>query len=296
MMKARRVPDATDPKEAILPKCLAYMPLDTFPEAISDEAILKVIRFAAALECSLHVSTFSVSIPRSASPVGGFLLNVPGMVRSTEDKSKAECSRLKDLAGGEAEAMGLQARCTIHQVVLGSAPRIAASEARYFDVSLFPFPHENVAAQDLAQSLVFGSGRPTVLVPPTADLAKLDHIAIAWDGSRVAARALGDALPLLAAGGHMTVLTVEDEKPLAEQGLASALAATLERRGISAKAVGITLGGRTIAEALQQTAVSHGARLLAMGGFGHSRIRDFVLGGATKGVFKQLRLPVLLSH
>jgi nucleotide-binding universal stress UspA family protein len=279
-----------------LPKRLAYIPLDTFPEAISDEAILKAIRFAAAMECSLNVSTFSVSIPKSASPVGGFLLNVPGMVRSTVDKSKAECSRLQELARGEAEAMSLQARCTVREAVLGSAPGIAAREARYFDLSIFPFPDKNVAAHDLAQSLVFESGRPTVLVPPTAGLAKLDHIAIAWDGSRVAARALGDALPLLAAGGHMTVLTVEDEKPLAEQGLASALASTLERRGISATAVGITLGGRTIAEALQQTALSQNARLLAMGGFGHSRIRDFVLGGATKGVFNQLKLPVLLSH
>lgn len=279
-----------------MPNRLAYMPLDTYPEALSDEAILQAIRFAAALDCHLHVSTFSVSIPKSASPVGGFLLNVPGMVRSTEDKSKSECGRLKELAGREAEVLRLQARCTVREVVLGSAPATAASEARYFDLSIFPFPDQDVAAQDLAQSLVFGSGRPTVLVPPSAGLAKLEHIAVAWDGSRVAARALGDALPLLAEGGHISVLTVEDEKPLSEQGLANALASTLERRGISAKAVDITLGGMSIAEALQQTALSRGARLLAMGGFGHSRIRDFVLGGATKGVFKQLRLPVLLSH
>jgi len=56
------------------------------------------------------------------------------------------------------------------------------------------------------------------------------------------------------------------------------------------------LGGRTIAEALRDTTQSNGAQLLAMGGFGHSRIRGFVLGGATKGILNQLRLPILLWH
>ena len=74
------------------------------------------------------------------------------------------------------------------------------------------------------------------------------------------------------------------------------LATALERRGIRAEPVDIEVGERSIAEALQDAAVARGARLLAMGGFGHSRIRDFVLGGATSGVLERLRLPTLLSH
>jgi nucleotide-binding universal stress UspA family protein len=107
---------------------------------------------------------------------------------------------------------------------------------------------------------------------------------------------LCDALPLLAAGGRVSVVTVQDEKSLSGSGIAHALAAALERRGYAAKAVNIALDGRTIATALQDTALSEGAQLLAMGGFGHSRLRDFILGGATKGVLSDLRLAVLLSH
>ena len=77
---------------------------------------------------------------------------------------------------------------------------------------------------------------------------------------------------------------------------AGALASSLEKRGFSATPLEITLGERTIAEALQETVASEGAQVLAMGGFGHSRIRDFILGGATKGVLTQLGLPTLLSH
>ena len=160
----------------------------------------------------------------------------------------------------------------------------------------FPGPTRVLGAQDMAQAIVFGSGRPTILVPPSARPASLNHIAVAWDGSRVAARALGDALQLLAKGDRVSVLTVQDEKSLSRSDLADALASSLEKRGLSATPLGITLGQKTIAETLQDTALSEGAQLLAMGGFGHSRIRDFILGGATKGVLTQLQLPTLLSH
>ena len=65
---------------------------------------------------------------------------------------------------------------------------------------------------------------------------------------------------------------------------------------MSATPIEVTLGQKTVAEALQDAALSAQAQLLAMGGFGHSRIRDFVLGGATNGILAQLKLPALLSH
>jgi len=67
-------------------------------------------------------------------------------------------------------------------------------------------------------------------------------------------------------------------------------------RGYAAKAQNLKLGRKTIAEVLQDVAISEGAQLLAMGGFGHSRLRDFVLGGATKGLLADLRIATLLAH
>ena len=179
---------------------------------------------------------------------------------------------------------------------MGTETDRAAIEARYFDLVLVPWSEESLGAQNMAQAIVFGSGRPTILVPPAACPGTLDHIAVAWDASRVAARALGDALPLLAKGGRVSVLTVQGDKALTGSNLANALASSLEKRGVSAKPIEVTLGQKTIAEALQDTALSEHAQLLAMGGFGHSRIRDFILGGATNGVLAQLKLPTLISH
>ncbi len=279
----------------IMPKRIAYMPLNTYPEAAPDAAVLATIAFASSLGCALHVSTLAVDVPKTASPIGGLLINVEAMAQAAEDRSKAECIRLQTLITGAA-GPDLDLSVANHRVVLGAALDAAATEARLFDLALLPWSAETATAQDMAQAVVFGAGVPTILVPETIEAGSIDHIAIAWDGSRVAARALCDALPLLSEGGRVSVVTVGGEKKLGGGGLAQTLAASLERRGYTASAVDIALGGRPIAEALQDAALSEGAQLMAMGGFGHSRLRDFILGGATMGVFSDLRLAVLLSH
>lgn len=278
-----------------MPDRIAYIPLNTHPEAASDDAILGAISCAGALGCRVHVSTFSVDIPPVASPLGGYLINVEGMARVVEDRSRAECKRLQALVE-ETGSLGLGVSVTSHEVIMGGAPSSAATEARYFDLSLVPWSAETVATQDMVQSLVFGSGLPVILVPSTTAKGTVDHIAIAWDESRVAARALGDALRILPSGGKVSVLTVQDEKELNGPGLAQTLASSLNLRGYESRAVDLTQDGRSIATALQDAALAEGAQLLAMGGFGHSRLRDFILGGATKGVLADLRLPVLFAH
>ncbi len=278
-----------------MPQLLAYLPLSPYPEAAPDPAILATLGLGAALGCAVQVTTLALDVPSTASPVGGFLINVEGMARAAEARSAAECQRLEALVRASA---GPEGRLTVstRRAVMGAAPEAAAAEARLFDLALVPWAPDMLAAQDMAQALVFGAGVPVVLVPAGAAAAPIDHLAIAWDGSRVAARALRDALPLLPAGGRVTVVTVQGEKAPVAPGMAQALASALERRGLAAQVAETALEGRPIAVALQEAARGAGAGLLAMGGFGHSRLRDFILGGATKGVLADLRMPVLLSH
>lgn len=272
-----------------------YMPLATYPEAVDDQAVLAAAGFAVSLGGTLEVTTFSVDIPRVSSPMAGLFIDVPGLVQAAEDKSRSECNRLHDLIRGTGASPAVN--CSIRKVLLSGLLNAAAADARYYDMAVLPWSRDTASAQHLIEAVVFGSGRPAILVPGSVGPApRLDHVAVAWDGSRVAARALGDVLPLLEEGGRVSVLTVRDEKPLAGAALASLLASSLGKRGVKADPIEITLGEKTIAQALQERALAEGARLLAMGGFGHSRIRDFVLGGATTGVFADPRLPVLLSH
>jgi hypothetical protein len=149
-----------------MPNRIAYLPLNTYPDAVPDPAILAAVGFAASLGCGLHVSTFAVNVPPTVSPIGGFLINVEGMARAAEDRSKAECARLQDLVKAAAgPERGLSTGN--HTVVLGAAFDAATTEARTFDLALLPWSAETLSAQDMAQSLVFGAGVPVILVPPS---------------------------------------------------------------------------------------------------------------------------------
>jgi nucleotide-binding universal stress UspA family protein len=173
---------------------------------------------------------------------------------------------------------------------------LAANRARYFDFVLIGWEAANESTHTLAEDVIFGSGRPVILLPELVQPTAFDHVAIAWDGSRVAARAVADAAPLLRKASRITVLTVTDEKALPEDDPGARLASGLRERGLPAEAHALLSGGGDIAVTLQENAVQRSAGLLVMGGYGHTRVRDFVLGGATDGILRDLRLPILISH
>lgn len=277
-----------------MPDRIAYLPLDSYPEAAADGAIRAAVAFAKALDCRLQATAFAVKIPPIVSPLGGFLINVDAMARAAETTSLDTCERLRALVSDSA---GHGAAFEIREVDLGGSADAATLEARRFDLVVAPWSADSVATRDLAQALAFGAGHPVILVPAEAAAARpLDSVAIAWDESRSAARALADVLPFLTRDTRIAVLTVGDEKALKSGNLAETLAESLQQRGFTARAVAVSLQGRPIAAALQEAALAEGAGLLAMGAFGHSPLREFVLGGATLGVLSELQLPVLMSH
>ena len=272
-----------------------YLPLTTYPEPASNESIIAALRLTEALHASLHVTTFAVNIPQLNSPLGDFLIDVPALVRAAEERSMAECRRICSLVKDSLDQK-IKLQAGIQEISLGGANDAAAVAARYHDLTVLPWAPGSLTLQEMAEAIIFGSGRPAILVPPSFRSSAVQHVAVAWDASRVAARALWDALPFVPASGQVSVLTVSDEKPLAGPDLAARLARVLEDHSVRTQSLELTLSGRPIAAALQAAASELGADMLVMGGFGHSRLRDFVLGGATKGVLTELKVPVMLSH
>lgn len=149
----------------------------------------------------------------------------------------------------------------------------------------------------VSEAILFDGGRPILLIPRrhVAGYAAT-HLAVAWDNSRNAARALGDALALLPAVETLTFLVIGDEKTVATSIEPDVLTATMASRGIKASLHHAKKGARGIGAALQDEARSVGADMLVMGAYGHSRLRQFVLGGATQEVLGSLQMPVLMSH
>ena len=180
--------------------------------------------------------------------------------------------------------------------------RIAAVHARYSDLVVMARPREERASDirlDMIEGVLFHAGRPAMVAPPDWTERPLGKtIAIAWDASREATRALAEARPFLAHCDSATVLTV-DAKPKAfghgeQPGLN--IAAHLTRRGVTVTVKNLESGDRPIARTLMEEADAIGADLMVMGAYAHSRLREMVFGGATRDLLETAKIPLLMAH
>lgn len=276
-------------------KIEAFVPFVTYLNPNSDAIAANAVAMAGHLGATIHALAINADIPPVSNALSRFLLDVPEMIREAEKLSRERGDHLLALTTERAQAAGLSASTNAVAVKPTLLAETAAAHARYYDIGLLGWEADNPTSRLTAETVIFGAGRPTVLLPELSAVGALDHVAVAWDGSRVAARAAADAFPLLARATRVSVLSVVDDKP-ASRDAAERFAGGLVRRGVEAVAVPLRGQGAPIAGTLQQAALERGAGLLVMGGYGHSRLRDFVLGGATKGVLDNLLMPVLLSH
>lgn len=146
--------------------------------------------------------------------------------------------------------------------------------------------------------LAIECGRPVLVIPAGGHFGPMPKsIVVAWNNRREAARALADALPLLARAESVAVVTVEEGEAAREGKLPDTeIGAALGRHGIKAELSSIGRGSGSVGEAIRTFAAVNGADLLVMGAYGQSRFREFAFGGATRHMLRDMSLPVLFSH
>ncbi len=156
-----------------------------------------------------------------------------------------------------------------------------------------PAPGREGVDSTVLEAAMFETGRALLMVPPDVPEPFGDNVAVAWDGSREAARAVAAALPILRRAGRVEIMTAQtgsvDAKP-------SELGRYLARHGIESQTWAFTPGRDPIGKELMIQCAEAGADLLVMGAYGHSRFREMVLGGATRGIIANAALPVLMAH
>jgi nucleotide-binding universal stress UspA family protein len=149
----------------------------------------------------------------------------------------------------------------------------------------------------LAEAVLFGSGRPMLMVPYiTRAPIKSDRVLICWDGGVPAARAVHDAMPFLCKAKAIDVVTVNEDEATTSEVSSTALIAHLARRDLPVKPYRLTADTPNIHNAILSLAADNNTDLIVMGGYGHSRLREFILGGTTRGMFESLTVPALISH
>ena len=186
------------------------------------------------------------------------------------------------------------------RVAWGGPADVLRRQARYADLVIVgqKNPDSPDAAGDVPDGVLLGTGRPTLIVPyvgPAKTFAK--NVLIAWDDGAPATRALHDALPLLKNADQVIVAAVNAEDTGDHGQIPCAdICRHLARHGIKAEAVALYAKDIDVADVLLSRAFDRGCDLLVMGGYGHSRFREFVLGGVTDQMLKSMTIPVLMSH
>ncbi len=179
------------------------------------------------------------------------------------------------------------------------AEQTVGTLARLYDLTVVQQPDPLYSSYDnyIPQGVLFNSGGPMLMVP-YIHKGPLDtrHVGIAWDGGRLAARAVRDALPFLTAAQAVTVISVNEEHRDVDERSSNELVSHLARRGIKARVERLTANRGNEHRTILSIAADTNIGLLVMGGFGHSRLQERILGGVTRGMFDSMTVPVLMSH
>lgn len=193
----------------------------------------------------------------------------------------------------------------VSEALLVAAPQIAALHARYCDLAVMTAPTEGVHDAPIIQAffsaLLLEAGRPVLVVPPSfVSRRPAKHVVVAWQPTREATRALHDAMPLLHLAESVDVLEIDPVSVADGDGPqpGADIATHLARHGLKVRVVVRQRRDESVALALMRHAQESGAELLVAGGYGHSRFREWVLGGVTRELLLAggSSMPILFSH
>ena len=210
-----------------------------------------------------------------------------------------------EAAGNEADFKQICADAGIDsewRCVEGSTHRIIDLHARYCDLICVSAPttiDDGLASLPAGEELVFSSGRAVLIVPPSFESESIgDRVMVAWNGSREAAKAISNAMAILSRAQKVAMVTVVDGDLDDSQAgiIAVDMSEYLAKHGVRADAQTVNAGSVSVGQFLHDLALGQDADLLVMGAYGHTRIREFILGGVTHWSLRHTAIPILMTH
>ena len=184
---------------------------------------------------------------------------------------------------------------------LEDASKVVALHARYADLAIIgqPDPAGNDSGVDpaLAYRLVLAVGRPVLVIPYVGQFDAVGkRVLLAWNGTREATRAVVDALPFLGTADVVNVVAVNPDGRSHGDEAGADIGLYLARHGVKVKVAPVKGTDIDAGNELLSRAADLSADLIVMGAYGHSRLSELVLGGATRTIFESMTVPVLMAH
>lgn len=270
------------------------LPLLTYPDPTPRAGLFRALEMASKMGGNVTALIHEAAIPDVQNVLADALIDVSGMVAAAESSSRANAADLTDEVNRLAQRFGLSLELRRERCRLDAIADLVGGAARTFDYSLLVAAGQSDHQVGITEAVLFGSGGPAMVFPEQEGTSFFDTAAVAWDGTRTSARALRDALPVIRLFKRTVLLTVDDDKVIDPASVADAQA-LLRLHDVEVNHAKVAIG-TSIGETLQQAALDRGAGLLVMGAYGHNRFRELILGGATRSVLGQCRLPLLMSH
>lgn len=275
--------------------------LASYPDRTPDASIDRTLAIAAELGCRTTALTFEAEFDfvRSSGAFTRMVVDLREMAREESIKSSTNAKALLARFENAAKRFGVDHDTALATCSAFTLPDALIEHAKLHDVTVIPLQDSYGVEQWHAETTIFGSGRPVLVLPGPASTKAgplLTNVVVAWDFSPQAARALGEAIPLLEKAGKVAIATVRGEKHIAARHAHREMAQRLKAHGIEAAFRDIDAAGRSAAAAIEAFLAEADASLLVMGAYGHSRFREFVLGGATRNMLDAPPVPVFLSH
>ena len=220
------------------------------------------------------------------------------IIAQYRDELRTAAQTARDQFASAAQKAGLLSQAHVLEIGLSGVAATFGRMARHHDLSIIGQARPNSEAPEdvIIESALFELGRPVLVVPYIQKTGvRLDRVMVCWDGSRNAARAVADALPLLRRAGTVEIVTIDSVERRNEVAGAD-IAEHLARHSLKIELKSITDKANDVASTILNHVADRCADLVVMGGYGHSRLREFVLGGATRGMLRSMTVPTLMAH
>jgi nucleotide-binding universal stress UspA family protein len=272
--------------------------LHSYPRPTPDEIIEQAVEIATVLDARLTAVTFELSIPAAGTLIADYMLRLADLMEEEQAKSQLNARSVLQKAerfalAAKVDFIGRTNRCSTIE-----ARQRMAEQARTYDLVLARTGTNEVLQSD-AEAIIFESGRPVLLLSGSARAPRkssFENVVVAWDFGRAAARALGDAMPILRRAKEVRVVTARGEKRPPEGLAANDIIAHLAQSGVTAILDEVNIAGESVGDTISSYVTSRQMDLLVMGSYGRPRAMEFLLGGATKTMIANPPCPVLMSH
>lgn len=275
---------------------LVHIPTERLPQPVVDAAVSLAARFGA------HLDAIAVGyIPTSTAHVvdGGAAVAVAAVFEMEQQRAAQRSAAALSIFETEARNSSISHASRSIEDLPGEAASALGAAARLYDLTVVLQPdaaHDTYDSRT-AMEILLQAGGPVLLVPHIfRGTFRANRIGICWDGSRLAARALKDARPFLSQAEALVTISINEAQVVPSEASARKLTQHMARAGLTTTLLELTAEHSEIEPSILSLAADESLDMLVMGAYGHSRLREGILGGVTREMLKTMTIPTLMSH